>query len=275
MRVFFLGTGAAEGLPALFCDCSLCGEARRRGGPNKRTRSTVLIDELIKIDFPPDTLAHVHAYPDICLAHLEHLIFTHSHDDHFSPRELQYLSPNFAPNRRFSLNVYGSQDVTLKILPEMAHFFEKAPLRLHTLTPFKETMVGHLRVTPLIAHHKADELCLNFLLSDPDTGKTLLYGSDTGWWPTETWEFLASRRADAVILECGKGNSENGYDGHLNIDDCVNVKRQLEADGTIKRDAPFYLTHISHTGNLLHEEMNREVSPYGMTVAFDGLNLTF
>jgi phosphoribosyl 1,2-cyclic phosphate phosphodiesterase len=275
MRVFFLGTGAAEGFPALFCDCPICGEARKRGGRDKRTRTTVLVDDLIKIDLPPDTLAHVHAYPNVCLARLEHLLFTHSHDDHFAVRELQYLSPNFAPGRRAPLHLYASNDALRKVLPEFSGFFEKAPLRFKAVQPFEEFGAGHLRVTPITAHHKSDEMCFNYLLTDTDTGRTLLYGSDTGWWDPPTWEYLATRRVDAVILECGKGVSENGYDGHLNVDDCVQVKRKLEADGVIaKSGVPFYLTHIAHTGLLLHEEMARLVEPYGMSVAFDGLEIT-
>ncbi len=69
MNVFFLGTGAAEGIPALFCDCTICKATKKTGGPDKRTRSTVLIDETIKIDLPPDTLYHVHQYPQINFVH--------------------------------------------------------------------------------------------------------------------------------------------------------------------------------------------------------------
>lgn len=271
MRVFFLGTGAAEGLPALFCDCDICVTARKRGGPDKRTRCTILIDETVKIDLPPDTLAHVHAYPDVCLAKLEHLIFTHAHDDHFAVRELQYLSPNFAPGRRMPLAVYGTSELLKKIQCETRAFFEEPPLRPRAVQPFHGFPVGHLIVTPITAHHKQDELCLNYILKDRDSGRTLLYGSDTGWWDPPTWDFLGTCHFDAVILECGKGKSDNAYDGHLNIKECAAVKRQLEAFGTISPTTPFYLTHIAHTGLLLHDEMNALVNPLGMTVAYDGL----
>mgnify|MGYP002683362279 CR=1 FL=1 len=38
MRLFFLGTAAAEGYPAIFCDCANCEEARAQGGRSLRRR---------------------------------------------------------------------------------------------------------------------------------------------------------------------------------------------------------------------------------------------
>ena len=34
MRLFFLGTAAAEGFPGIFCKCERCREARKLGGRN-------------------------------------------------------------------------------------------------------------------------------------------------------------------------------------------------------------------------------------------------
>jgi phosphoribosyl 1,2-cyclic phosphate phosphodiesterase len=276
MNVFFLGTGAAEGIPALFCDCTICKSAKRTGGPDKRTRSTVLIDETIKIDLPPDTLYHVHQYPQINFARLQHLLFTHSHDDHFAVRELQYLSPNFAPHRKGPLHVWATSEVLKKMLPEMEHFFERAPLRFHSVLPYDTVAVDHLQVTPIVAHHRSDELCLNYLIHDtrPGQGKTLLYGTDTGWYDEATWEYMASCKVDAVILECGKGDSSSTYDGHLNVDEVFRFKNRLHDLGTIASGIPFYLTHIAHTGLLLHKPMQERVTGQGISVAYDGLQIT-
>lgn len=37
MKIKYWGTGASEGLPAVFCDCENCQKARRLGGKNIRT----------------------------------------------------------------------------------------------------------------------------------------------------------------------------------------------------------------------------------------------
>ena len=41
MKIAYLGTSAAEGIPALFCHCDVCRYARKYKGKNVRTRSQV------------------------------------------------------------------------------------------------------------------------------------------------------------------------------------------------------------------------------------------
>ena len=268
-----MGTGAAEGIPALFCDCDICRQARQRGGKNIRSRATVLVNDTIKIDLPPETLAHVHQYPQINLAGLQHLLFTHSHDDHFAVRELQYLSPNFAPSRREPLHVWATDPLLCFIHRKTEQFFEAPPLQCHTLCPFEEVIVGSLAVTPVVSNHRDDELCLNFVLRGLRDSKTLLYATDTGWYDPPTWKFLLAQKFDGVVLECGKGVSQSAYDGHLSVEEVIKVREQLVEGGSVRDDTPFYLTHISHTGLLLHEEMERLVAPHRIKVAFDGLEI--
>ncbi|MBC7808811.1 MAG: hypothetical protein H7145_21980 [Akkermansiaceae bacterium] len=275
MKVFFLGTGAAEGFPALFCSCGVCALARTNGGKDRRLRTGVLIDDTVRIDLSPDTLAQVHAYPQLSLSGLENLLFTHTHDDHFAVRELQYLSPNFAPCRDTPVRVWGTEYLLGRIRVTMGKFFEPAPLVLTAVAPFQTYPVAHLVTTPIPSHHKDDELCLNYLLTEPETGKTLLYASDTGWYHAPTWEFLAGRRLDAVVLECGLGGSDAGYEGHLSLAGCVSVREKLVAEGGLAEGAPFYLTHISHTGLLCHDELSERAAPHGISVAYDGLELVF
>jgi phosphoribosyl 1,2-cyclic phosphate phosphodiesterase len=267
VRVFFLGTGAAEGFPSLFSRTPINQEALRRGGKNLRLRSGILLDETLRVDLCPDALAQVHKYPECDLTAIENLLFTHTHDDHFAVQELQYLSKNFAPDRKVPLHVWASEEALAKLAVTQARFFELPPLCYRRLQPFEEVQVGSLFVTPLTAHHKSDELCLNFLFRDPRTQTRLLYASDTGWYDPPTWEFLEGVLLDGAIVECGKGISENPYTGHLSLDECVAFKEKL----LLKPGAPVYLTHICHTGLLLHEEMEALCAPHGLSVAYDGL----
>ena len=39
MKLQFLGSAAAEGWPAMFCECPACKEAARRGGRDLRLRA--------------------------------------------------------------------------------------------------------------------------------------------------------------------------------------------------------------------------------------------
>lgn len=82
MKIRFLGTGAAEGVPAMFCGCENCINIRKLGEAEYRTRSQVLIDEILSIDFPPEAYSHS-LKTGILLSKLKYLLVTHSHMDHF------------------------------------------------------------------------------------------------------------------------------------------------------------------------------------------------
>ena len=61
MKLTYLGTAAAEGFPAMFCNCEYCKRARESGERrNYRTRSQALINDDLLIDLPADTMAHFH-----------------------------------------------------------------------------------------------------------------------------------------------------------------------------------------------------------------------
>ena len=55
MKLTYLGTAAAEAVPAIFCNCEICKEARKLGGKNVRTRSQALINDDLLLDFPAGT----------------------------------------------------------------------------------------------------------------------------------------------------------------------------------------------------------------------------
>ena len=77
MRVHILGSSAAEGFPALFCECPACRRARKAGGKNIRSRVCLRIDEDILIDLPPDSLGQAHR-AGFSLASIQHLLISPS-----------------------------------------------------------------------------------------------------------------------------------------------------------------------------------------------------
>ena len=82
MKLQYLGTAAAEGWPALFCECDNCKRAKMAGGRNIRTRSQALIDDTLVIDFPPDTYMHI-LNNGLDAGHWTGALITHAHSDHF------------------------------------------------------------------------------------------------------------------------------------------------------------------------------------------------
>jgi phosphoribosyl 1,2-cyclic phosphate phosphodiesterase len=266
MQIRLLGTSAAEGWPGLFCECDACRNARRLGGKNLRSRASALIDENLKIDLPPDTLHHVlSGFLD--MTKVEHLLFTHVHDDHFAVRELQYSSWMFVPQPITRiLNVYGPVDAIVRMREELE--LNTLPLAVHCLAPWEMAEAGDYEITPILAQHDSERVCLNYLISKG--GNTLLYATDTGWWDEATWSFLATRKVDAVVIECTKGLNPNGYKAHLSVPEVIKVRKRLLTDGVIAEDVRFVTTHHSHLSGLLHEELEAHLNPHGIEVGFDG-----
>jgi phosphoribosyl 1,2-cyclic phosphate phosphodiesterase len=240
-------------------------------GKNIRTRASALIDGVLKIDFPPDTLYHVIQY-NLDLRCLQALLFTHAHDDHFSPAELQYLSPYFVPAPVAQpLRVYGPVDVT----EFLNHRYDLSfvPLELHPLMAWQTTTIQRYQVTPILANHDPSLTCFNYIIEDAE-GCTLLYASDTGWYSAETWDFLAQVQLDAVVVECAKGPVEGGYTGHLSIPDVIRMREKLLAMGALRPESTVVTTHFSHLGGLMHHEMERIFAPHHIEPGYDGMTFS-
>ena len=115
MYITYLGTAAAEGVPAIFCDCEHCRYARAVGGKEIRMRSGALIDGKLKIDFGPDAYAQSLRF-NLNYVPVNHVLITHSHEDHFSPDELSRICPPYS-HRKEPLRVYGDARVGEKMAP--------------------------------------------------------------------------------------------------------------------------------------------------------------
>ncbi len=268
MNVTLLGTSAAEGWPALFCRCAACGKARQLGGKNLRTRSSALIDGVLKLDFPPDTLYHV-IRDNLDLRGLRALLFTHAHDDHFSAPELQYRGEHFVPTPILEpLPIYGPRDVLQTLERTLAG--KCAPFTFHRLTAWETVPVAGYDITPIRAQHDPAIECFNYIVRDP-RGATLLYATDTGWYEEPTWEFLQGYRLDGIVAECAKGPIEGGYMAHMCIPEVVRLRRRLIEMGCFNPESPLVTTHFSHLGGLMHDELQVALQPHNIQPAYDSM----
>lgn len=106
MQIHFLGTAAFEGIPSLFCQCDTCKQARELKGKNIRSRTSVIIDNVLKVDFPPDTLYHSHRY-GLDMNQIQDLLVTHSHSDHLYAEDMAIRAEGYAQYGKNTLHVYG------------------------------------------------------------------------------------------------------------------------------------------------------------------------
>lgn len=271
MDVRLLGSAAAEGWPALFCECPACEEARRRGGPNLRRRTAYAVNDDTLVDFGPDMHWQVTEF-GIDLARTNHIIFTHSHGDHLSPLEFCWRRTGYSVVTR-DLNIYGNEQVLSRISEQISADWQRYRLQPHTVRPFEPFVAGRLRVFPVEAQHAGpEEHALNYVISDGD--RSVLIANDTGWWEEPTWQALKGFSFDAAILECTYVHREpNARLYHLGTDAVLAVKKELEHLGCIRSTTRVLVNHFSHNGFTLHEELCDFFAPHGIEVGFDGMLL--
>jgi len=269
MEILLLGTAAAESWPAPFCRCDACTQARKLGGKNIRTRSGALIDGTVKVDFGPDTYSQMHREA-LDLGSITTLVFTHEHDDHFSPAELQYRKSMFVAGQQPEpLSVYGNQHV----IDTLASTYpEPDALRATLERPLREfesvTTADGTTILPVPAVHIPGALLLRISRG----GKSLLYGHDSGPFADDAVEALGAAGAlDVAIFDCTYGATEREYGLHMGLQGVASTIERLRAVGAVDSGTRLIATHISHHSGLLHDQLAERMSPHGIELAYDGM----
>ena len=271
MTFTILGTAAAEGWPALWCPCEACEGARSRGGKNIRRRAAYQLGERIHVDLGPDTFAQMLEF-GLDYVPMEHLLITHSHGDHLHPQELGYRRKGFTERPGgVTLNVHGNEAVRRKI-EAFGIDLEECSMRFVPLILFDAIDLGEdVTATPILADHASDdEDAVNYVFERG--GRALLQANDTGWWPDETWQFLANKTIDIAVIECTYGPRAGGRH-HLGAEDVIEVRDRLLKLGALTPQSQVVATHFSHNGGMLHEELEDLFAPHDIEVAFDGMQL--
>ena len=282
MKIQFLGTAAAEGAPALFCDCDVCRYAREKGGKEIRTRSGAMIDDLLKIDFGPDSYHHA-LVNGLDYSKVHSLFITHTHSDHLQLKEFACRKPPYAhaPENDPPMTVYGNAAVGEKLAP----FLSDRTL-FHEMKPFETVEAEGYRVTALEAVHCVSsdaaagypvvhegktylrsEQAL-FYLFEKD-GESILYAHDTDEFTQADLDFLAGKKLDVISMDCTNGHLELDYVGHMGIRENKRMREKLLANGAADEHTIFVAHHFSHNGLLPYEEMEKRLP--GFLVSYDSM----
>ena len=190
MKLQLLGTGAADGIPGLFSTDPVSAYARTHGGRELRTRASALLDGIIQIDLPPDVFHQVN-HLGLNPRDWKAIFFTHSDDDHVAVNEIQYALFPFTQSDHLELTIFANSKVSQIIRDRYPDW----PLDLVETSSFVPIKFAEYEIIPLRANHIPGEDCHIFLFMKD--GKSILYATDTGVLPEETYEFLAGRALDA------------------------------------------------------------------------------
>lgn len=275
MKIKYLGTGAAEGIPALFCRCAICNEARKRGGRELRTRSQAIIDDKILVDFPADSYFHIQHY-NMDFSSIAHLLITHSHDDHFYPFDLLMRLPIYEHDMGAEvLHIYGN-DVVGSLLKEAADRFCVLEiwdyLHFHEVKPFEKFEIEDYTIYPMPTKHMKTETALIYLIEHD--GKTILYGNDSSMFYDEIWEFLEGKKLDCVSLDCTMGKHPIDPN-HMGFQHNLAIRDKLMDMGCTDSDTKWICVHFSHNGEMLYKEMTEWAEKENFEVAWDGMEAEF
>lgn len=273
MKIDYLGTAAAEGIPAVFCQCDYC-ERVRKSGEGIRSRAQVVLDGELSIDFPPDAFYH-NARFGAELAKIRYLIVTHAHTDHFYAQDFVMRGYKYA-RELGPLDIYGNEEV-LSVFREGTRREMRKEVSelicLHELKAFEPVFFGDWRAIPLRANHTSESPFV-FLLEK--NGKRVLHLTDSGYLPEEDFLFLEREKkpVDLITFDCTfvyDKVSESAR--HMGVGENAKIFARLEEAGLANDRTVKVLTHFSHNSAPTEELLSRAEKELGAIAAYDGMTI--
>ena len=223
MKVTFLGTGDAGGVPVYGCKCAACERARTDENYRRRPCSALIEagDTRILIDagltdlaerFPPGSLTAI--------------VLTHFHPDHV--QGLFHLRWGIGEQ----IPVYAPPDAE-----GCADLYKNhGLLDFRRLAKFEPLKVGELTLMPLPLIHS--KVTFGYAIEDAN-GQRFAYLTDTVGLPPRTASFLKDWRPVSVALDCAHPPASDTPRNHNDLNAALALAESL-------KPAKVWLTHISH-----------------------------
>jgi len=294
MKIQFLGTAAAEGVPSLFCACKICQYAWKVGGHEIRNRCSAVIDDILRLDFGPDTFRQMLQFHQD-LSKTRSVLITHTHSDHLSVGDIYCRRRGMAnlPDDIRPITVYGNDALrdrladTLndtvqwkKMIPflpaeidgyrvtalEAVHCLSDAPNASHPVV-FDANCRADGEHAPLYRKYTRSEEALFYLIEKD--GKSILYAHDTDCFTPSDMDFLAGRHIDLISLDCTNAARHAQYIGHMSAYDNLAMRDALIRIGAADSHTIFVANHFSHNGLVPEAEMQTLMPNF--LIAYDGL----
>jgi phosphoribosyl 1,2-cyclic phosphate phosphodiesterase len=270
MKITFLGTAAAEGIPSPFCDCPTCEHARAEGGRNLRRRQSFLINDDLLVDIGPDLFASC-AQHGISLVPLRYLLVTHNHLDHFAASNLQLRAKPFRLATELKEMAMVAGPSVLASWELSGGSDRQSGIRRIPFLPGRSVELHPYSVTSLTAVHNGSiGDAMNYIIDDG--GKKILIASDTGLYGDSVWEQLNEHRFDSVIYEATLLKVDPGKE-HMNRSDLLLMVRKMRELGCINASTTLTATHFSHQSVGPHQETEALLAQDGIICAYDGMTL--
>ncbi len=254
----FLGTGAGCGVPAFFCSCPACEEARLNPRA-RRGNCGILVsgNKKLLIDTPPD-LRHQLIRENIQT--VDALLYTHAHFDHVGGLgELEYMVRLVTQEK---LPLYASREAIESIRNEFEYL--EPCLDFREIIPFSTLEYDGINYKALPVAHAPGTF--GFLITSPE--KDMFYACDTGPLPEETARQV--RGVDTLILDATYWKKCWTPETHHSVQEAIEEGISLGAKTV-------YLTHLAmhYDEPITLKELELCLEQYEgrIKVASDGLRL--
>lgn len=280
MRISVLGTAAATGMPLAFCNCDVCKRSRKLGGNNIRKRSSIVINDEMLVDLGPDSVNACNMY-GIDVGNIKYLLQTHSHSDHFdaghfvtrwseyATKELEHLDIVCSKGTAEDMNHWINENESMDLFGEQ--WQKDLNYKLHIVKYGETIQVGDYKITAIDSMHDPRIEAVVYIISYAD--RSVFYGTDLLDISEEAWKIMEGYRFNVVFLDqtYGKGFNAGGHPDAGMVSEYVKVMRKK---GIIDENTFVYATHISHEGNKIHDEMEKEAVKNGYHIAYDGMRIS-
>jgi phosphoribosyl 1,2-cyclic phosphate phosphodiesterase len=251
MRITFLGTGDAGGVPLYGCNCNACDHARADDARKRRQCSALVEDGYTRILLDAGLPDLTERFPP---GSLSAIVLTHFHPDH-----VQGLF-HLRWGRGTPIPVHAPPD------SEGCADLYKHPglLEFKRLAKFEPIVIGTLTITPLPLIHS--KVTYGYAIENA-AGERFAYLTDTAGLPPNTIEFLRAWQPDGMALDCSHPPREELPRNHNDWNHALSLIDQIKSQRA-------WLTHIGHE---VDQRMlqHPQTLPPNVAVARDGLQIDF
>lgn len=279
IRFVFLGTGTSAGVPAIGCECAVCTSDDPKDN-RLRAAAAICFDDA---EGTPRTIL-IDAGPDLRqqalragLKRVDAILFTHNHVDHtFGLDEVR----RFNAVQKTAIPIYGDEHTIGFLRGIYRHIFDKdrnindsfvATLIANTFTEAtlsagESLELFGLRITPFrMLHGGLPILSYRFEPGTTLRERTsegvfpLAYCTDVSGVPPTSWRHLDG--LGTLVIDALR---HRRHPTHFTLEQAMNVAERVGPRMT-------YFTHMAHEMGFVETQ---ETLPEGMSLAWDGLELT-